>query len=122
MAALRPTEFLRGPILPPIPHPSSPTPGPRTAHSCLCNPSGAGKNERRSGIPRRNLQLPVMRFLPLLVIWLLGCLPAYAGDASLAAQIETLKRQVAEQARQLDELSRRLAAAEARNAAASEEQ
>jgi hypothetical protein len=52
---------------------------------------------------------PTMRFLVLLISWLLCGAPAFAGDASLTAEIEALKRQVAEQAARLEELSRRLA-------------
>jgi len=53
-----------------------------------------------------------MRFFSLLVVLLLCRVPAYAGDDPLAAEIETLKRQVAEQAQRIEELSRRLAEAE----------
>lgn len=59
-----------------------------------------------------------MRFFPLFVVLLLCRVPAYAGDDPLAAEIEALKRQVAEQAQRLDELSRRLAEAQGRVAPA----
>jgi hypothetical protein len=62
-----------------------------------------------------------MRWLLLLVVVLLCRVPAYAVDDSVAAEIEALKRQVAEQAQRLEELSRRLAEAERRAAPAASE-
>jgi len=59
-----------------------------------------------------------MRFFPLFVVLLLCRVPAYAGEDPLAAEIDALKRQVAEQAQRLDELSRRLAEAQGRVAPA----
>jgi len=59
-----------------------------------------------------------MRFFPLFVVLLLCRVPAYAGDNPLAAEIEALRRQVAEQAQRLDELSRRLNEAQGRGAPA----
>jgi len=50
-------------------------------------------------------------FLPFVVLLLCGA-PAYAGDEPLAAEIEALKRQIAEQAQRIEELSRRLAETE----------
>jgi hypothetical protein len=62
-----------------------------------------------------------MRLFVLLVCWLLCSAPAVADDASLATEIEALKRQVAEQAARLEELSRRLAEAEAAAPAVADE-
>jgi len=55
-----------------------------------------------------------MRWFAVFVILLLCRVPAYADDDRLAAEVESLKRQVAEQAQRLEELSRRLAEAERR--------